>query len=91
MSSSELIAEVLDDLSSRLSDQYGYQLTSTTSPTKEGVNYEMSPRAHIEVIDRGSAIVFKLHSFRDVDEDDFLTGVSSSIGQRHDGASVEIG
>jgi hypothetical protein len=89
--SSELIAEVLDDLGTRLSDQYGYQMTSTTTPTREGLNYEMSPRAHIEVIDRGSAVAFKLHGFHDVDEDDFLTGVSSTIEQRHDGARVEIG
>lgn len=90
-SSSELIAEVLDDLTTRLSDQYGYQLTSTTTPTRDGVNYELSPRANIEVIDRGSAVAFKLHGLRDVDEDDFLTGVSSTVEQRHDGVSVEIG
>ncbi|MDP9167684.1 MAG: hypothetical protein M3O32_16740, partial [Actinomycetota bacterium] len=90
-SSSDLVAEVLDDLFSRLSDQYGYQSTSTTTPTQNGINYELSPRADIEVIDRGEAVVFKLHGFREVDEDDFLTGVSSTIEQRHGGVRVEIG
>jgi hypothetical protein len=89
--SSELITEVLAGFRTRLSDQYGYEATSSTTPTAEGVNYVISPRPDIEVIDRGTAVVFKLYGFHGVDEGDLLAGVSSSLEQRHDGAQVKIG
>jgi hypothetical protein len=89
--SDELISEVLTDLQSRLSDQYGYEATGSTSPTANGVNHEMSPRADIEVIDRGDTVVVKLHGFHGVDEDDLFTGLASTLEQRHDGVRVEIG
>lgn len=84
----ELVAAVAD----RLRDDHGYRLAAEgpTGPSAARTEYPMDPTGKVVVDKKPGTLKVKLLGLA-VDAHDLFTGISSELGQRHEGLRTEIG